>query len=179
MAAETPEEIEARVRMDTEARLRAEDARTDGERLRAALGLMGQESAQEGANRCLRELTAPSMNYDYPGSIAPQGGDVHNFELKPSFINLVSQYQYGGSNTEDPHAHLERFIRNCTIVRMGKVARELVRLHRCPFSLRDAADEWLNSQPQSSVTAWEALAQKFIAKFFPRALLRKLENEIM
>ncbi|XP_057450393.1 uncharacterized protein LOC130741551 [Lotus japonicus] len=169
MAAETNAELEAR--------LRAEFARTQEEQVQEAVRRIQQERELEEANRPLRDLNEPVMSYDYPGSIAPQNAEAQNFELRPALINLISQHQYGGSATEDAHAHLERFIRNCSTTRLPNP--ELVRLQLFPFSLRDTAEEWLNSQPQGSITTWEDLAKKFIKKFFPRTLLRKLKNDIL
>ncbi|XP_057441160.1 uncharacterized protein LOC130733103 [Lotus japonicus] len=169
MAAETNAELEAR--------LRAEFARTQEEQVQEAVHRILQERELEEANRPLRDLNEPVMSYDYPGSIAPHNAEAQNFELRPVLINLISQHQYGGSATEDAHAHLERFIRNCSTTRLPNP--ELVRLQLFPFSLRDTAEEWLNSQPQGSITTWEDLAKKFTKKFFPRTLLRKLKNDIL
>src|ERR1044072_3114980 len=63
------------------------------------------EQEQENANRSLRDLTSASMSYDYPGSIVFPNTEGANFELRPQFIQLVSQHQFGGSSQEDPHAH--------------------------------------------------------------------------
>ncbi|XP_057432471.1 uncharacterized protein LOC130725241 [Lotus japonicus] len=174
MAAETNPETNAELE---EARLRAEFARTQEERVQEAVRRIQQERELEEVNRPRRNLNEPFMSYDYPGSIAPQDAEAQNFELRPAPINLISQHQYRGSATEDAHAHLERFIRNCSVARLPNA--ELVRLQLFPFSLRDTAEEWLNSQPQGSITTWEDLAKKFIKKFFPRTLLRKLKNDIL
>src|ERR1044072_6590817 len=68
------------------------------------------EQQQRDANRSLRDQTAASMTYDYPGSIVFPNAEGQNFELRPTFISLVSQHQFGGSSLENPHAHLERFV---------------------------------------------------------------------
>src|ERR1044072_6816947 len=125
---DVPAEVLERIRREIEERLRAEYTRTDEARPQEALLRATQEIEQEEANRSLRDLTAPAMSYDYPGSIAPQGERVYNFELRPNFINLISQHQYGGSMTEDPHAHLERLIRNCNTMRLNNVSTEVIRL---------------------------------------------------
>src|ERR1044072_5869321 len=77
-----------------------------------------------------------------------------------------------------PHAHLEKFVRNCNTYHVHNVTPDMIRLASFPFSLRDAAEEWLNSQPQESITTWDDLAEKFTTKFMPRALLRKKKEEI-
>lgn len=37
---------------------------------------------------------------------------------------------------------------------------------------------WLNSFPTGSITTWDDLAQKFLAKFFPSAKTMKMRNDI-
>src|ERR1044072_5392915 len=130
------------------------------------------------ATRSLRDQTAASMTYNYPGSIVFPNVEGKNFELRPAFISLVSQHQFGGSSLEDPHAHLERFFRNCNTYCVHNFSSDTIRLASFPFSLRDAAEEWLNSQPQESITTWDDLAEKFTTKFMPRALWRKKKEEI-
>ena len=137
-----------------------------------------QEQERQNALRPLRDHAAASMTYDYQGSIVYPNPEGVHFELRPAFIILVSQHQFGGSSLEDPHAHLERFIRNCNTYRVHNIPTNIIRLAAFPFSLRDAAEEWLNSQPQGSITTWEDLAEKFTTKYVPRAVLRKMLNVI-
>ena len=72
-----------------------------------------QEQQMRDATRSLRDQTTASMSYNYPGSIVCPNVEGKHFELRPTFISLVSQHQFGGSSLEDPHAHLARFVRNC------------------------------------------------------------------
>ena len=53
-----------------------------------------------------------------------------------------------------------------------------MRLRLFPFSLKDRAKNWLNSLPGGSITSWDDLAQKFLAKFFPPAKTVKMRTEI-
>src|ERR1044072_7228833 len=106
------------------------------------------EQQQRDANRSLRDQTAASLTYDYPRSIVFPNAEGQNFELRPAFISLVSQNQFGGSSLEDPYAHVERFVRNFNIYRVNNASPDSIRLATFSFSLRDAAEEWLNSQPQ-------------------------------
>src|ERR1044072_7566634 len=118
------------------------------------------------------------MSYDYPGSIVFPTIEGENFELRPAFIHVVSQHQFGGSSQEDPHSHLERFIRNCNIYKSATIPPDTIRMTLFPFSIRDAAEEWLNSQPLGSITTWDDLAEKFTTKFVPKSLIRKMKNDI-
>src|ERR1044072_1429769 len=137
-----------------------------------------QEQQRRDANRSLRDQTAASMTFDYPGSIVFPNAEGQSFELRPAFSSLVSQHQFCGSSLEDPHAHLERFVRNCSTYRVNNASPDSIRLAAFSFSLRDAAEEWLNSQPQGSIATWADFAEKFTTKIMSRSLLQKMLNDI-
>lgn len=47
-----------------------------------------------------------------------------------------------------------------------------------PFSLKDRAREWLQSCPIDSITTWEELATKFLARFYPPVRTARMRAEI-
>ncbi|GJR92587.1 MAK10-like protein [Tanacetum coccineum] len=53
------------------------------------------------------------------------------------------------------------------------------RLRLFQFSLRDQASSWLERFPAGSITTWEDLTTRFIAKFFPSGRTVKLRNDIL
>src|ERR1044072_8879071 len=59
-----------------------------------------REQQLRDGTRSLRDQTAASMSCDYPGSIVFPNAAWVNFELRPAFISLVSQHQFGGSSIE-------------------------------------------------------------------------------
>ncbi|WRX28177.1 Retrotransposon gag domain - like 10 [Theobroma cacao] len=70
------------------------------------------------------------------------------------------------------------FLKICDTFKYNGVTDDAIRLRLFPFSLRDKAKSWLNSLPNGSITTWEDLAQKFLAKFFPPTKTAKLRNNI-
>ncbi|XP_062103872.1 uncharacterized protein LOC133814989 [Humulus lupulus] len=58
------------------------------------------------------------------------------------------------------------------------VSDDAIRLRLFLFSLRDREKSWLISLHANSINTWEALAQKFLSKFFPPAKAAKLRGEI-
>lgn len=46
------------------------------------------------------------------------------------------------------------------------------------FSLRDKANVWLNTFAPSTITIWEKLTQRFLAKYFSLAKTTKFRNDI-
>lgn len=66
----------------------------------------------------------------------------------------------------------------CDTFKFNNVSEDAIRLRLFPFILWDKARGWLHSLPPGSITAWDDLAQKFLAKFFPTANTVKLQNDI-
>ena len=62
-----------------------------------------------------------------------------------------------GNRGEGPDPTVEARIEAAVQERLAQRLREQ--------KLRDAAEEWLNSQPQESIRTWDDLAKKFTTKF--------------
>ena len=58
------------------------------------------------------------------------------------------------------------------------VSDDAIRLRLFPFSLKDKAKHWLISEPPNSITSWDNLSNKFLARFFPPAKAKKLRIDI-
>ncbi|KAF7844338.1 uncharacterized protein G2W53_001243 [Senna tora] len=76
-------------------------------------------------------------------------------------------------------AHILNFLDVCDTFKQNGVSQEAAKLRLFPFSLRDRAKWWLNSLPADSITTWEDLANKFLAKYFRPGKIAKLRNDIM
>ncbi|XP_075504552.1 uncharacterized protein LOC142541991 [Primulina tabacum] len=119
----------------------------------------------------------PVINNHYSG-IARGTINANNFELKPALINMVQQNQFAGTATSDPHVHLRTFLEITDTVKINNVPDDIIRLRLFPFSLRDQARVWLQSLPLGSITTWQELATKFLAKYFPPAKSEQFKIEI-
>ncbi|XP_027351121.1 uncharacterized protein LOC113862214 [Abrus precatorius] len=98
----------------------------------------------------------PWTMFDYarPSLTGTESSIVHldmqgNFEIKPSVIQMIN------GATDDA-----------------------IRLRLFPFSLRSREKQWLNSLPRGFITSWEAMVEKFLAKYFPSAKTVKMRNDI-
>ncbi|GJZ75093.1 reverse transcriptase domain-containing protein [Tanacetum coccineum] len=47
-----------------------------------------------------------------------------------------------------------------------------------PFSLKGAAETWLENEPPCSITTWDDLVSKFLNQFYPHSKTRELRKEI-
>ncbi|KAH6803866.1 hypothetical protein C2S51_032113 [Perilla frutescens var. frutescens] len=134
-----------------------------------------QEEARATVPVPINQLFTLVLNH---GQVPGPGINANNFELKSGLIGMVQQHQYGGHKTENPNAHLQQFLEICSTIKMNGVSDDSIRLRLFSFSLRDASKDWYHSLDLSTVDTWEALAHKFLHKFFPPGLTLKLKGEI-
>ena len=134
------------------------------------------ENQDEG--RALRDYAVPTI-IGSNSSIRRPPIAANNFEIKPAILQMIqTSVQFGGFSTDDPNTHITNFLEICDTFKHNGVSDDAIRLRLFPFSLRDKAKSWLNSLPQETITTWDELAQKFLAKFFPPAKTAKMRNDI-
>lgn len=130
-------------------------------------------------DRGIRDYAIPEFNQLCSGIIRPNMTAEH-FEIKPLMFTMIQAAgQFGGLPSEDPHSHLKSFIEVVDSFRFQDVSNEALRLTLFPFSLRDRAKAWLNSQPPNSIATWADLCEKVLKKYFPPTRNVKLRNEIL
>ena len=60
----------------------------------------------------------------------------------------------------------------------NEVSDDAIRLRLFPFSLKDKAKHWLNTELPDSITSSEELVNKFLTRFFPPDKAAKLRIDI-
>lgn len=86
--------------------------------------------------------------------------------------------KFFGRVSENPNAHVSRFLDMCAIVEYPGVSSEAIRLRLFLYTLKDSARDWLNTCLPQSITTWNQLSQKILSKYFPPKRIAKLRDEI-
>ena len=133
------------------------------------------EGATMAEERPLLDYVLPTTNGYRPAIVSP-AIENRGFEIKTGMINMIQQNQFAGGPTEDPNEHLANFNELCGTFHIQNISVDAIRLRLFSFSLRDRAKIWLQSLPAGSITTWEELCAKFLAKFFPFEKTARLKN---
>nr|XP_027102633.1 uncharacterized protein LOC113723867 [Coffea arabica] len=124
----------------------------------------------------LRELAAPELTHQPLCITFPTLTENIAFELKSGLIHLLPSFH--GLSGKEPHKHVKEFKVVCSNMKPPGVTEEQIRLRTFPFSLKDAAKDWLYYLPAGNITTWVQFKKKFLKKFFSASRAASLRNEI-
>ncbi|GJZ42616.1 hypothetical protein Tco_0589871 [Tanacetum coccineum] len=85
---------------------------------------------------------------------------VDEFELKTELLDFVSNNSFFGLENDDPHSHIRRFYQITRTLKLNQVLDDVVKLILFLFSLKGAAETWLENEPSNSITSWDDLVSK-------------------
>jgi len=128
-------------------------------------------------NRVLRDY-ALSQASGITSSIVSPTIEANNFELNPALIRFMERDQFGGYPSNNPNAHLCKFLVKCDTIKLIGVSADAIRLRLFLFSLRDRASDWLQNEEPNLFTTWEVLSKAFLSKYFPLGKTAKSKIEI-
>ena len=95
-------------------------------------------------------------------------------------LTLLEQRGYfTGASDQNAYKHLKGFVDICWGSKKTNVSKDALRLRLFPLFLRGKAFDWLERLPNHSITTWDELADKFIAKFFSPSHMAALRDEIL
>ncbi|GJR11830.1 retrotransposon protein, putative, unclassified [Tanacetum coccineum] len=100
------------------------------------------------------------------------------FELKTELLDFVSNNPFFGLENDDPHSHIRRFYQITRTLRLNQVPDDVVKLIIFLFSLKGAAETWLENEPPCSITTWDDLVSKLLNRFYPHSKTREPIKEI-
>ena len=98
--------------------------------------------------------------------------------MKPPLITLIkNNCSYDGNPSEDPQQHISTFLRTCNAVKTDGPDHDTYKILLFPFSLKGEAAQWFETFPQGSITSWDDLVTKFLAKFTSSREIIQLKEE--
>ncbi|XP_021731240.1 uncharacterized protein LOC110698138 [Chenopodium quinoa] len=103
---------------------------------------------------------------------------AQHFELKPQFIQFISNDSFARTPHDCPVSHIDGFLEKCDTMKMNGVTDDAIRLRLFPFSLRDRAKEWLRDEGTGSFDTWDKLVKAFLVKFLGQEKTARLRNEL-
>ncbi|XP_016487054.1 uncharacterized protein LOC107807225 [Nicotiana tabacum] len=102
------------------------------------------------------------------------------FELKQSMIQLLhANEEFMGVPHEDSQQYILNFLEISDTYITNGVTPDYVRLTLFLFSLVGEIKRWLKAEPANSITSWNNLVRKFLARFFPSCKTAKIKSEIV
>jgi hypothetical protein len=129
-------------------------------------------SSEVMAEKMLLEFSAPNISNIRIGPTID-----HEFELKPSPINMVQADLFSRKVLEDASTHLQNFLEKGTTISIKDIPKETILIRLFPFSLKGRARQWFYS---NEINTWKECSTTFLSKFFPigkpNALSGKITN---
>ncbi|GJU22967.1 hypothetical protein Tco_1156309 [Tanacetum coccineum] len=103
------------------------------------------------AERTMEELLhAPTEGYG-EAIVLPEINADH-FEIKTNLLQLVQANPFYGYERENPHSHINSFLRITSTLRFKDVPNDVIKLMMFPYSLEGAAKVWMNTTSRESKT---------------------------
>ena len=79
----------------------------------------------EGDNRVRRDYALPQA-LGITSSIVSPIVDANNFELSPALISFLEREQFGGHPSENPNAHLRKFLAKCNTIKLNGMSTNAI-----------------------------------------------------
>ncbi|XP_021775487.1 uncharacterized protein LOC110739328 [Chenopodium quinoa] len=128
--------------------------------------------------KSLLEYGIPDTTTGILSSIIRPPVTAQHFELKPHFIQFISNDSFAGLPHDCPVSHIDNFLEKCDTMKLNGVTDDAIRLRLFPFSLRDRAKEWLRDEGTGSFDTWGKLVKAFLVKFLGNEKTARLRNEL-
>ncbi|XP_056692695.1 uncharacterized protein [Spinacia oleracea] len=132
----------------------------------------------EAPAKFLWEYGIPDTTTGILSSIVRPAVTASYFELKPEFIQFISNDSFSGSPNDCPVSDIDSFLEKCDTMKINNVSDDAIRLRLFPFSLRDKAKEWLRDEGAGSFDTWDKLVKAFLVKFLGQEKTAKVRNEL-
>ncbi|KAI5339036.1 hypothetical protein L3X38_018308 [Prunus dulcis] len=125
-------------------------------------------------NRALEDYAQPVIPNSPSCILLPT--EARNYDLKSSHFHMLPSF-YGLPN-EDPLAHIKEFYNVVSGLPLQRVTEANLRMRVFPYTWKDRAKGWLMTLAPGLLTTWDAVAKKFLEKFFSTQKTATLRGQI-
>ncbi|CAL1378907.1 unnamed protein product [Linum trigynum] len=126
---------------------------------------LNDAAEEEDAPRTMRYYMAP-RSVDLQLEILHPPVAANNFEIMPPLVTMIqSNALFDGLESESPREHVQRFLELAGSLKINGVPAETLQLRLFPYSLSGKAHRWLNNHTPRSITSWDDLLNKFMARY--------------
>ncbi|XP_058784543.1 uncharacterized protein LOC131659354 [Vicia villosa] len=87
-------------------------------------------------------------------------------ELKTGILQLICASPFAGLDHEDPYTHLTRFYELASTTGVAQAEEETLFKRLFPHSLLSKVKDWYLDQPETVMTDWNTLEEKFLERFY-------------
>ena len=74
-------------------------------------------------HRVLRDYALPQASGTTSSIVSP-AVEANNFELSPALISFVERERFAGHPSENPNAHLRKFLAKCDTIKLNRVSSD-------------------------------------------------------
>ncbi|CAL1371967.1 unnamed protein product [Linum trigynum] len=93
---------------------------------------------------------------------------ANNFKIKPDLFTIIqNNTQFQGLQDESPRDRIQRFIEIARSLKINGVSDKALKLKLFPYSHAGKALRWLNNRTTLSITSWDDLLNKLMARYCP------------
>ncbi|KAB2615360.1 hypothetical protein D8674_021948 [Pyrus ussuriensis x Pyrus communis] len=99
-----------------------------------------------------------------------------NYELKNTHYNMLPSFY--GVASEDPLSFVRDFYATIRTFPLQGLREDQLRMRCFPYTMKDKAKQWLMSLTPRLLVTWEAIYNKFVAKFYSHQKTTELRSKI-
>ena len=133
-----------------------------------------EELAQLVAQRLMKDFSLPTVRAQ--PSVILLDAAQREYALKNLHYNTLPHYM--GETSEDSLQFMKEYYNMVSTIPLSNLTEDRLRMRCFPYCMRGEAKQWLMALSAGSLTTWQAVDQKFFAKYFPSWKTKEIRGNI-
>nr|GEV15334.1 hypothetical protein [Tanacetum cinerariifolium] len=118
-------------------------------------------------NMTMKEYMARTRTEHGAGVERPRIEDDTPFEIKGQIHKELRDITFSGTDGGDANEHIEKVMEIFDMFHLSKMTQDKIMLRIFLKTLVGAAKRWITSEPMATITIWDIMKNKFLAKYCP------------